>query len=311
MKYLKIFVLTIIIIGVVFVVWGLVVTDDLTDLVELYDSSSQYEKMEGSGSEVISGVDISVDVRDVSLFFSEDETYRLEYYEAEKDKITISIVDGILKVENKVRFWFHWGYISSEVCQMDVYLPASFKDSIDVETATGDVIIADFELTSLKIEVNTGDIEINNCNISDALEIDTDTGDVSISKVSTASTIIHTDTGRISIDDSESQDQMDLKTATGDVYIKDGVADKIVVRTSTGDIKFTNVSCPDLILHASTGDINVDLLGSSQDYRLKLRTDTDDITFQGNKYEYKLEIGQGSKYLEATTSAGWIKVNIH
>jgi DUF4097 and DUF4098 domain-containing protein YvlB len=310
MKFLNTVILIFIFLGLGLVVAGLVATDDLSKIADLYNLSSEYEKKEVTGSETITKLDVNVDIRDVNLYFSEDESYRLEYYEAEKDTITVEVKDGILKIRNQYRRWFNWGYISKEVRQFAIYLPQSFSESIKIDTATGDVEVTGFDLTTLEIIVDTGDVSLTDCEVSGNLLIESSTGDVKLMGVNAPSITVKASTGTINLEDVNAEAEVDAHTTTGDVQLKNALTEKLTVRTSTGRIRLINVQCPEVKLSTSTGNINADLVGNGQDYSLRLSTDTGSIVYQGQKCGDSLIINQGSKSLEATTSTGSININI-
>ena len=164
------------ILGFGLVIAGLVMTDgDLTQIKAVLTYSEDYEQVTDSGEEVINAVDISLVDNDIRFYYSEDEGFSLDYYVSEKDNISHSINDGKLVLTSeyaKNRSWFQWRWHIKDPAKkkVNIYLPASFKGSMDIEITSGSLVLENFELSSLIMDFTSGNVDIKNTNVTSQIK---------------------------------------------------------------------------------------------------------------------------------------------
>lgn len=292
MKALRTFGVIILFFGVSLVILGVILTKgDFSKIKGAFLIDDQYEKVEKKGEEEITSVDLSLVTNDVIIYKSTDETYAADYYVSEDDTIDFSINNNqlVMKGTKKHKF-FNWGFKSSTVSKVNLYLPKSFEGTINIKNSTGDVKISDATFQEINIDSSTGDIILSKVNIINGLTFSLSTGDVNLDMVNTPSIVGKTSTGGIEISNSNVLTKVDLKT-------------------STGNISLNNVNSENIVCDASTGSIKINLIGKQEDYRINLETGTGKIYLQGNKMGDHVTIPFGNKSLDASTSTGNITVN--
>ena len=155
----------------------------------------------------------------------------------------------------------------------DVYITNISASDADIKLATGNLNIDNLnsENNSLKIDVDTGNVKLNNINDLKDISIDNKTGDTDLSSSIIKNINITNKLGNIKVSNllSESSDNINLKTTTGNITLSNLTANNsITLKSTTGDIiaeinddesNFTNSSNKkkQLFTSSETGTVNV------------------------------------------------------
>ena len=155
----------------------------------------------------------------------------------------------------------------------DVYLTNTSVSDADIKLATGNLNIDNLnsENNSLKIDVDTGNVKLNNINDLKDISIDNKTGDTDLSSSTIKDINITNKLGNIKVSNlpSESLDNINLKTNTGNITLSNLTANNsITLKSIAGDIiaeinddesNFTNTSNKkkQLFTSSETGTVNV------------------------------------------------------
>lgn len=175
-------------------------------------------------------IDLDLDVIEIHL--EQGDNFSIKYEGSEKLEPKYSVDGGVLKVRCKKRVTLGFSMVTSE-SGITITVPKDTK------------------LSDVDLSVDTGEIEVNDCNI-DKMEVDTDTGSVDIKNTSVNNLNGNVDTGDITVSILGNADSYnyDLKTDTGDVVLndiesddgisKDNGSDKnIKLSSDTGDVKLS------------------------------------------------------------------------
>ena len=155
----------------------------------------------------------------------------------------------------------------------DVYITNISASDADIKLATGNLNIDNLNSknNSLKINVATGDVKLNNINDLKDISIDNETGDTELSSSTIKDINITNELGNIKVSNlpSESSDNINLKTTTGNITLSNLTANNsITLKSTEGDIiaelsdeesNFTNSSNKkkQLFTSSKTGTVNV------------------------------------------------------
>ena len=155
----------------------------------------------------------------------------------------------------------------------DVYITNISASDADIKLATGNLNIDNLNSknNSLKINVATGDVKLNNINDLKDISIDNETGDTELSSSTIKDINITNELGNIKVSNlpSESSDNINLKTTTGNIILSNLTANNsITLKSIKGDIiaelsdeesNFTNSSNKkkQLFTSSNTGTVNV------------------------------------------------------
>ena len=155
----------------------------------------------------------------------------------------------------------------------DVYLTNISASDADIKLATGNLKIDNLKSknSSLKINVATGNVKLNNINDLKDISVDNKEGDTDLSSSTIKDINITNEQGNIKVSNlpSESSDNINLKTTTGNITLSNLTANNsITLKSTEGDIiaelsdeesNFTNNSNKkkQLFTSSNTGTVNV------------------------------------------------------
>ena len=155
----------------------------------------------------------------------------------------------------------------------DVYITNISASDSDIKLATGNLNIDNLNSknNSLKINVATGNVKLNNINDLKDISIDNKTGNTDLSSSTIKDINITNELGNIKVSNlpSESSDNINLKTTTGNITLSNLTANNsITLKSTEGDIiaelndeesNFTNSSNKkkQLFTSSNTGTVNV------------------------------------------------------
>ncbi|ERJ11193.1 DUF4097 family beta strand repeat-containing protein [Haloplasma contractile] len=140
----------------------------------------------------------------------------------------------IVDVESK-----SYGIIVNSNLKLDIYIPSSYAEEINIKSVSGDVNIENLNLTSLDIITTSGDIDLNDLAVS-TTKIATVSGDL-IFEDYDGNLDLKTTSGDIDINysDVEFNNDLDIDTVSGDIeiYFPDGATFDLDMSTVSGDTK--------------------------------------------------------------------------
>ena len=155
----------------------------------------------------------------------------------------------------------------------DVYLTNISVSDADIKLATGNLNIDNLNSknNSLKINVATGDVKLNNINDLKDISVDNETGDTELSSSTIKDINITNELGNIKVSNlpSKSSDNINLKTTIGNIILSNLTANNsITLKSTEGNIiaelsdeesNFTNSSNKkkQLFTSSNTGTVNV------------------------------------------------------
>lgn len=238
-------------------------------------------------------ISINVYTTDLRLLPSEDGKCRIVCYEDEKISHTAEVKDGTLVIDtNDTRKWFTVS-LSFKSTTMEVYLPKSEYEYLDIRTDTGAVYLPNnctFE--SINIDGNTGAVSCHSSAKGD-VDIELDTGALVVSNVSAGSMKLKTDTGIIELSGSTVAENIDVASATGFVSLENITCVSLRAKADTGRVSLDGVTCSDLHAETDTGSIALEnVVGSG---KFELISDTGHIDLNGcDAAELYIETDTGS-----------------
>lgn len=226
---------------------------------------------------------LSMDTDTASIVFalSQDGTCKVECYEEEKAKHTVTVEGDtlVVKVTDHRQWYDHIG-IHFDSPKITVYLPKTAYtalsihdgtgiiqlpteltfESVDITTDTGSVNCFAIVSGLLKIKTSTGKICVENTSVG-AAELSVSTGLVTVSQVNCIEGMnVHISTGRANLTDIACKN-FTSSGDTGDIALKRVIAEeKITIKRSTGDVMFDGSDAAGIFVETDTGDVTGRLL---------------------------------------------------
>lgn len=199
--------------------------------------------------------DIRLETSNLEFKVSEDGKKKVVCEETSKYYHGVQVQDGTLKIASvDTRAWYEKFFdFNLYFMKTTVYLPADNYGSLNVHSATGDIVIPEnFVFTGLSAELSTGNITLQ-ADVQETLKAKSSTGRITIENVEAKNFDVSSSTGDVMIRNSLAQEQMRVHTSVGDISIMDSDASTLDVEASTGDIDMALLSGKTFDVSTSTG----------------------------------------------------------
>ena len=254
---------------------------------------------------------------DVYLYEGEGNTLAVKEYLGSEIKdnaaSTVSVNGGILEIKGKKRntsglsFFFNFGTSNSGYGgYTEIWLPASYKGNLKIETAGGDITSeTDIALTDcFEASSVSGTISIPSVDAK-AVSVSSTSGDLRIENMNTKAE--RTDA---KIDITTTSGDMDFKKLNGKVSIA-STSGYATVEMITGDAEFSSTSGDIKVGHI---DGNADVASTSGGVRIsegsgarKVSTTSGDITLEGMNGDFDISTTSGEISVTNEKGAGSIE----
>ena len=282
---------------------------------------------------------IQCDTEDIDFVPSTDGTCKVVFKEYEKVTHTAEVQNQVLLIESKdLRSWYDYiSFFSNGSPSITVYLPKLEYQSLLIKESTGDVLLPkDFSFESIDITVSTGDIDCS-ASASGALKIETDTGDIQLKDASAEEITLSVHTGKVEVASVVCQGDVTLTVTTGKATLSDlscqnlrstGDTGKLVMKNviaagsvfivrSTGDVSLEMCDAAEFSIETSTGDVDLEQCDAAE---FSIKTDTGDVTgslltekifvTKTNTGRIEVPLSTTGGTCQITTNTGNIKIEI-
>lgn len=308
----KIF-LMILFVGVGLLIAGFVMTKgDFSMIGGAFLADEDYVAKEASGSEVIERVKFDLIDQDVTIYHSEDESYKVEYFESEYDLVHVSVEGTTLLIKGRHKnriFFMNWKYKSSKVSSLTIYLPASFASEIEGSVTSGEINLDDFSLMKLDLDVTSGEVNVTNTTVENLFQADITSGSVTLKNITTKKARLEATSGEIEIINSTIQEELIVDITSGDLEVKSTFAKKVKASATSGEIVLINVETEEVDANVQSGDIEIVIKGESDDYEVDVDITSGSFYYLGKKERDRHLNRDGAYYLKLSATSGTIKVN--
>ncbi len=271
-------------------------------------STTQLETNNHEITEKIDSISITTNTADIELVVTNDEKCSVVCHEQKKIIHSVKVEDGTLtiKVED-TRKWYEYIGIGFGSTKITVNIPKGEYEKLKVESDTGSVNIPkELKFTSIDITEDTGHVRCY-ASASEKIKIKTDTGNILVENVSTGALDLSVSTGRIDVNGSRCTESVNIKVSTGKANVKDTTCKSLISSGSTGDLLLSGVIAADKIsIERSTGDIRFNACDAAE---INVVTDTGDVT--GSLLSEKVFIPRsdtGSIRVPETKNGGFCKI---
>lgn len=199
--------------------------------------------------------EISIEVRssDIDFYTSDDENIRVKIYADEKQKAKVSETEDGLYIQNKRRSsCVGFCFTSNE--RVEIYVPESYEGKFIIKATSSDIESELTTLNSYKINVTSGDIELDNAK---SLTGKTTSGDVEIGKLSS---------------------YIKFQTTSGDIDIEEFTVNKdSSIKVTSGDVTIDKCTNAYVDTKVTSGDVDVNKNDRHAEYELKIKTTSGDV----------------------------------
>lgn len=265
--------------------------------------------------------DITIDVTTSEIEFvsSENGQCKVVCYENEKEKHSVTVNDGALKISTiDTRKWYDRFGFTFTSPKITVYLPQSGYSSLSIKTHTGNIKIPDgFAFESMNISGTTANVECR-ADVSKTVNINLSTGDITLNGAALGEAELSVTTGKITVNSVICSGNITAGVSTGRTELTDVSCKNLTSRGTTGDVTLKNVVAGGLLsVERSTGDVRFD---GSDAAELYVKTTTGDVTgtllsekiFIANATTGRIDVPQTTSdgKCEIRTTTGNIRISI-
>lgn len=230
--------------------------------------NKKLELIDSKEFDSINNLNINTDTADVYIKTSENNMVKVELYSNDAKENEIENTANSLNVILKQECHF---FCFANKSKINVYLPASYSNDINIVSTTGDIFADDYASSNLNLVLTTGDVFLKN--VKNA-EINVTTGDIKINSVNDVKII--TTTGDIVL--GKVNNYLDLETTTGDIDIDEANLSKnSTINATTGDINIKKINDVYVDAKTTTGDTDVENNNRKSDIELSIKTTTGDV----------------------------------
>lgn len=190
---------------------------------------------------------------------------------------------------------FTGSYSYSENLKLEVFIPRSYVNNLDIKTTSSDIAadtlnLNNFTINTISGTIKTGEISVKSFNFSST------SGDLIVSKLKSSNNQIKTTSGEIKINSMEGN--LSLNSTSGDCYLsyKDMPSGNIDISSISGEIELLTPSNAEFFINASStsGDVKLSkpiiaevkkehqvrgVVGSDK-CRINIKTTSGDITIK-------------------------------
>jgi DUF4097 and DUF4098 domain-containing protein YvlB len=220
--------------------------------------SQKYVKNSYNITESFTDISIDTITADVIIRPAEDGKCRVECYEKEKVRHTVSVENSTLSITAvDSRNWMdHISIFSFKTTSVTVYLPLGDYQALKVNNTTGDVKVTG--------QWNVGKVSLT-----------TTTGDILLEELTCADLTAKGSTGKATFKGVIASGKVQINRSTGDVKFDRCEAGELYVSVTTGSVNGTFLKEMDVSARSSTG--RVDVPDGKNGGRCEITTTTGDI----------------------------------
>lgn len=187
----------------------------------------------------IKNINLQFRSSDLNVFFTEDEEIRVIQY-AYKDlkenqlfQVNNTYSNVTISEDKTPGFHlFYFGFMDRKV--YDVYIPKSYKESLEIESVSGDVeVIESLEFDKLIISSTSGDIKMGDMK-ANSIQIESISGDIKLQDLENDNLKLKTISGDIEVESAKGK--IEAKTTSGTIEIRE-INGKVELASISGDVK--------------------------------------------------------------------------
>lgn len=245
-------------------------------------NNAEIVKEETYDANSIRNIEILTASSDIEIKKSEDDKIKIVQYGNDDEKIfSSSNNNSELKIESDDHNNFCFFICFGSESYLEIYIPTSYENKIDVKTTSGDIKVdSSLNLSSTQLKTISGDMRINANIKTGNLILETTSGDIETKDVTTNNYKINTVSGEIDVDNLVGEGN--IKTTSGDIDINNfKMLDSSNFKSVSGEINIGINDETDCEVSISTvsGDKNIKngTIFKNGKYNLDIETVSGDI----------------------------------
>ena len=201
---------------------------------------TKYETNTYEVGKAFSDISMTTDTADIIFALSDDGKCKVECYEKENAKHSVTVENDVLVVRINKSWYDYIGYDFGS-SKITVYLPKKEYNALFINESTGNVEIPkDYLFDNVDISLSTGDV--NFCaSVSRLAKIKAITGNICVENTSAGALELSVTTGKVTVSGVTCRDNITVDVVTGSAYLTDSSCRSVISSVITGSISLNNV----------------------------------------------------------------------
>jgi hypothetical protein len=201
---------------------------------------TKYETNTYEVGKAFSDISMTTDTADIIFALSDDGKCKVECYEKENAKHSVTVENDVLVVRINKSWYDYIGYDFGS-SKITVYLPKTEYNALFINESTGNVEIPkDYLFDNVDISLSTGDV--NFCaSVSRLAKIKAITGNICVENTSAGALELSVTTGKVTVSGVTCRDNITVDVVTGSAYLTDSSCRGVISSVITGSISLNNV----------------------------------------------------------------------
>ena len=201
---------------------------------------TKYETNTYEVGKAFSDISMTTDTADIIFALSDDGKCKVECYEKENAKHSVTVENDVLVVRINKSWYDYIGY-DFGLSKITVYLPKTEYNALFINESTGNVEIPkDYLFDNVDISLSTGDV--NFCaSVSRLAKIKAITGNICVENTSAGALELSVTTGKVTVSGVTCRDNITVDVVTGSAYLTDSSCRSVISSVITGSISLNNV----------------------------------------------------------------------
>lgn len=245
--------------------------------------------------DVFAEIKLGFSNRSVKVLPSDTNEFKLVYYVHERETHTESTDNKRLELKIEMK-WYNSFFTISSFSNQNYYLVEMYVPQEDIKY-------------NLDIGTSNGAINIDDLSVFEKIQLTSSNGELALKNINSPIIDLKTSNGRIDLNNVTSTTNIKGVTSNGRVNLQDVTSPDMNFTTSNGRIIGNNLNCNNLRLVSSNGDIEANVIGVSETYRVRLSTSNGDKIYNGIKVSQSDFNTDQSNYINISSSNGNVSLS--
>ncbi|MDF1510731.1 DUF4097 family beta strand repeat-containing protein [Robertmurraya sp. DFI.2.37] len=257
-----------------------------------------FSKQDNTRADITKRIDtIDFDISSISLEIVPEKRDDLEADLVGKGKVIVSQKGDAIRISYE-REWYAWFSFFNK-SKLTVYIPEDYDKDMEINIGSGNVELAgksekqSFTLDELSIDIGSGNIKLNNLNLSE-FSYNGSSGNATIQGLASKSSSIDLSSGNANIDDFSGELEADISSGKLDIQFAE-LNDSVEIDVSSGTVTLGLPDDADFTLDGKVGSGNI-----SYNFPLSVEKES--------KGSIKGTHGNGKHKIAVDVSSGSVKI---
>lgn len=261
---------------------------------------------------IVENLNINLKEGSVKLHVFNEAGYKVDFYESEYDKKTITYENNTLNIKqnsnNKINF-FNFTFISKKISTVNVYLPETFNGKTTIKTTSGDITIENYSFSSLDLDVSSGNISLNKVLVDKEISVEATSGNIKINELEALDLYVKSTSGNLELENSNIKINTALKITSGNIKVEKTLTPIILINAVSGNVNLKHIDSNNINVDVTSGNVKVNIIGDISLYKIDAKVTSGNIYYQGDKIKGNLINPTGTKEIKLRSTSGNIHIN--